>query len=263
MLLSWTINNGKCLLKKLYIAYKFKYCFLHHNSFIMKYIIVISLFILMGYSLKAQDADVPKRNISLVILDKKGRPVDKIVVHALNNTVAGMTDRNGLFVFTDMTDDDKISMFLPKYGETIIPVAGMDSIVVTLRSAGRYSYAGNERQSVIVFKKDNAEANTVLDVPALVNKYGYKTVTELLRARVPGLNFSASSSPRDEGVSSIRGNRSLQGSNAPLIVLDGRPRTGMSLNDISIHEIKTIEVQKSASEWGSQGANGVILINTK
>jgi len=190
--------------------------------------------------------------------------MDKIVVHALNNTSAGMTDRKGLFVFTDMTDHDKISMFLPKYGETIIPVADMDSIVVTLRSASRYSYAGNERQNVVVYKRDNAEANTVLDVPALVNKYGYRTVTELLRARVPGLNFSSSgSSPRDEGVSSIRGNRSLQGSNAPLIVLDGRPRTGMSLNDISIHEIKTIEVQKSASEWGSQGANGVILINTK
>lgn len=63
----------------------------------------------------------------------------------------------------------------------------------------------------------------------------------------------------------IRGNRSMTGNNAPLIVVDGMAYGG-SLNDISAENIESLDVLKDASAtaiFGSRGSNGVIIITTK
>src|SRR5690606_5250745 len=63
----------------------------------------------------------------------------------------------------------------------------------------------------------------------------------------------------------VRGERSINGSNDPLIVLDGIPYEG-SISDINPDEIASINVLKDASAtaiYGSRGANGVILVTTK
>ncbi|GAB4415100.1 MAG: hypothetical protein OHK0039_23520 [Bacteroidia bacterium] len=62
----------------------------------------------------------------------------------------------------------------------------------------------------------------------------------------------------------IRGTRSLNASNDPLIVLDGIPFAG-SISDISPNDIQSIDILKDASAtaiYGSRGANGVVLITT-
>ncbi|MBN1417020.1 MAG: TonB-dependent receptor [Bacteroidales bacterium] len=64
----------------------------------------------------------------------------------------------------------------------------------------------------------------------------------------------------------VRGDRSITGVNDPLIILDGIPYEGGSLNDIDQNAISSVEVLKDASAtaiYGSRGANGVILITTK
>src|SRR5690606_35077799 len=63
----------------------------------------------------------------------------------------------------------------------------------------------------------------------------------------------------------VRGERSINGSNDPLLILDGIPYEG-SISDINPDEIETVNVLKDASAtaiYGSRGANGVILITTK
>lgn len=63
----------------------------------------------------------------------------------------------------------------------------------------------------------------------------------------------------------IRGTRSINGSNEPLVVVDGIPWDG-SLNDINPDEIASVDILKDASAtaiYGSRGANGVILVTTK
>ncbi len=62
----------------------------------------------------------------------------------------------------------------------------------------------------------------------------------------------------------IRGTRSLNASNDPLVVLDGIPFAG-SISDISTDDIKSIDILKDAAAtaiYGSRGANGVILVTT-
>jgi len=62
----------------------------------------------------------------------------------------------------------------------------------------------------------------------------------------------------------IRGTRSLNASNDPLVVLDGIPFGG-SLADINPNDIKSVDILKDAAStaiYGSRGANGVILVTT-
>lgn len=63
----------------------------------------------------------------------------------------------------------------------------------------------------------------------------------------------------------IRGARSLNATNDPLIVVDGIPFNG-SINDINQDDVSSVDILKDASStaiYGSRGANGVILITTK
>jgi TonB-dependent SusC/RagA subfamily outer membrane receptor len=67
----------------------------------------------------------------------------------------------------------------------------------------------------------------------------------------------------------IRGDRSFQGDNEPLLVIDGRPvrgDIGAALAGLAPRDIERIDVLKDAGStaiYGSQGANGVIIITTK
>jgi len=172
-----------------------------------------------------------------------------------------MTDKTGLFVFNNMADNDTISVILPKYGKTFIPVKGMEFIVVTVRSSAHYSYNNNSGQSVVI-QKDRMGSNSTLDVQAMLQRRTYSSVAELLKGQVPGLIVSTSggsASARMGGVSSINS------SNEALVVLDGK-EIG-TLNEanlmINVHDVKTIEVVKDGAGWGVRGANGVIVIKTR
>jgi len=67
----------------------------------------------------------------------------------------------------------------------------------------------------------------------------------------------------------IRGTRSLQGDNEPLLIIDGVPAQGAigpALAGLSPRDIARIDVLKDAGAtaiYGMRGANGVILITTK
>lgn len=63
----------------------------------------------------------------------------------------------------------------------------------------------------------------------------------------------------------MRGQKSISGSNDPLIVVDGVIFMG-SINDINPNDIASYDVLKdatSAAAYGSRSANGVIIITTK
>ena len=228
----------------------------------MKAKIIIFLLIVISVGVWAQNADSPNRDISLKIVNKRGRAVRNVIVHSVNSGNIGVTDRTGLFIFSDMSDDDNISIMLPRYGEVIVPVAGFDSIVVTLRSASSYSYVDKDGEKVLIHR-NKAEPTTLLDVPLLLKQRGYTSLVGLLQGHAPGLNISAGNSP-GEVTANIRGTSSLRQSNEPLVVVDGIPVGTISEADrsVNVYDIKTIEILRTAPDYGIRGANGVILIIT-
>ena len=88
---------------------------------------------------------------------------------------------------------------------------------------------------------------------------------EVMQGKVPGLDLTKSSGQAGAGLNiRIRGNRSLNASNQPLVLVDGIIY-GTSM-DVNPNDIASIEVLKDAAStaiYGTLGANGVILITTK
>lgn len=99
-----------------------------------------------------------------------------------------------------------------------------------------------------------------------IGKMPISNFTRALEANAPGVMVTnASGQPGSSSSIRIRGFSSLNGSNDPLIVLDGAPYMG-SYNSINPNDIESMDVLKDAtatSLYGSRGANGVILITTK
>lgn len=122
-------------------------------------------------------------------------------------------------------------------------------------------------------KSDLTGAMTSLKMEEF-NKGVVTSPEQLLQGKVSGVNVTSSSGAPGSGQRIIiRGQGTIRQGSGPLFVVDGFPLglagTGSSsspLNFINIEDIESIDVLKDASAtaiYGSRGANGVILINTK
>jgi TonB-dependent SusC/RagA subfamily outer membrane receptor len=86
----------------------------------------------------------------------------------------------------------------------------------------------------------------------------YSNMFDLIKGRFAGVQVA-------NGQIIIRGVNSINSSSAALIVIDGVPVDGSALNSIPPIQVKSINVIKdgSAAIYGSRGANGVVVIETK
>ncbi|HEX6048605.1 MAG TPA: SusC/RagA family TonB-linked outer membrane protein [Gemmatimonadaceae bacterium] len=120
----------------------------------------------------------------------------------------------------------------------------------------------------------------VIDADSVVRSSPVTSLSDLINARVPGAqvvlnNGMAGTAPRIR----IRGLNSLTVSNDPLLVVDGirvenstgtlgsgYGQTAGRLNDLNPEEIESIEIVKgpsAATLYGTDAANGVIVVKTK
>jgi len=90
----------------------------------------------------------------------------------------------------------------------------------------------------------------------------YNNIIDYLRGRVPGLTIGASDGSSMPSIT-IRGKNSINSSTEPLFIVDGTPTDNIMW--VNPHDVASVDVLKaaSASIYGSRGANGVIIINTK
>ena len=88
-----------------------------------------------------------------------------------------------------------------------------------------------------------------------------------LQGRAAGVNVQSSSGrPGAPAVVRIRGNSSISGGSTPLYVLDGIPLAAGSYTELNANDFEGLSVVKDASGsalYGSRGANGVILVNSR
>ncbi len=77
--------------------------------------------------------------------------------------------------------------------------------------------------------------------------------------------FSSSVQVKNTGEIVIRGTANMTDSNAALLVVDGREVSTIDFGNINTTDIASINVLKDASAavYGSRGANGVVIVETK
>ncbi len=92
------------------------------------------------------------------------------------------------------------------------------------------------------------------------------SVENMLNGKIPGVYVApGSGQPGSAGAVVIRGQATLSGTTSPLWVVDG-VIVGSSAGQINPEDIESITVLKDAAStaiYGSQGANGVIVVTTK
>ena len=114
-------------------------------------------------------------------------------------------------------------------------------------------------------KKRMTGAVDVITAKEIENK-GYAAIGDILRGAMAGVSTrNTSGKPGSLPEIRIRGLNSLYGSMDPMWIVDGTPFYG-SLNDIEPEDIESITVLKDAAAtaiYGSQAANGVIVIKRK
>lgn len=87
---------------------------------------------------------------------------------------------------------------------------------------------------------------------------------EAIQGQVAGLDITRTSGDAGGGVSMVlRGNRSLNGSNEPLFIIDGMVGKYEELNPNDIASIEVLKDASSTAVYGAAGANGVVIITTK
>jgi TonB-linked SusC/RagA family outer membrane protein len=89
---------------------------------------------------------------------------------------------------------------------------------------------------------------------------------QMIDGKVAGLTVSstAAGDPNTSSGLQVRGASSLKAGNGPLVIIDGMP--GGDLRNLAQQDIESITVLKDGSAaaiYGSRGANGVILVQTK
>jgi TonB-linked SusC/RagA family outer membrane protein len=216
------------------------------------------LFLIIPFSLFAQDISV-----SGTVVDNSGEALIGVSVVQKGTTKGISTDIDGRYTLT-VSRDAVLDFSYMGYVTQSIPVQGRNRIDVTL------SEDTKALQEVVVIGYGTQRREAVTGSVASMNGDNIRAiaatnVAQALQGRIAGVEMSQTSSkPGAEMQIRIRGTRSLNAENDPLIVLDGIPFSG-SLSDINPNDIKSMDILKDASAtaiYGSRGANGVLLITT-
>jgi TonB-linked SusC/RagA family outer membrane protein len=219
-----------------------------------KQLSIFGLFFLLGSLTYAQTTGLIK--------DSDGFPEADVEVKIKGSDKTAYTDENGNFNI-----DAKI-------GEVLV-IKGKE-ITVTSDNLG-------DLTSQFVTKVDNIDLGTAVvtgystqrkeEVTAAVSVVGGKdlvdtkspNITNLLQGKVAGLRItSGSGKPGSTASMRLRGRTSISGNQDALWVVDGVIFHGVPI--ISPTDVETISVLKDAaatSQYGSRGANGVIIVTTK
>lgn len=228
---------------------------------------VKSLWVLVSLLLFAQFAFAQGRTITGKVTDSKdGSPIPGVTVRVLEVSGVGTTTgADGSFSLQVPATAKTLVFSFVGYDSRQMPIVG-STLDVQLTS-------GQALQEVVVVGYGTQKAK---DVTAAISTIGSKDFSQgvvtnplqQIQGKVAGLVITQpGGDPNQNVIVRLRGQTSLTGGQTPLIVLDGVPLDDPTqIANIPPGDIASYDVLKDASAtaiYGSRGANGVIIINTK
>ena len=220
---------------------------------------IMLMLLCFGLTLNAQ-----KKQIVGTITDKTNEPLAGVTVKVKGTKDATITDFKGTYSIKASSNATLVFSFLGM--ETLeVPIenrivvnASLEDKALQLNEAVAIGYATVRRKDLTgsVAKVNMAEINTA----------PVATIDQALAGRIAGVNIvAADASPGAQAQVTIRGG-SLSQDASPLYVIDDFPMENFDLATLDTKNIESIDFLKDASSiaiYGSRGANGVIIINTK
>lgn len=203
-----------------------------------------------------------------------------VVVKGTNNGTT--TDANGEYMINASREDTLVFSYVG-FSEKHLPVGNRNTINVTLQSSAKGLHelvvtALGLKQSAVStpYTSQSISGNEISKIkdPNLMNS---------LTGKIAGAVITkGNSGPGASTKVILRGNKSITGNNQPLYVIDGIPMSnvngpqsgslwgtrdgGDAISNLNPEDIESINILTGASAsalYGSEAANGVILITTK
>jgi TonB-linked SusC/RagA family outer membrane protein len=203
------------------------------------------------------------KTITGKVVDVYGEPVIGANIIEVGTTNGTVTDIDGNFSLK-VADNATIRVSYIGYVEQEINTAGKTSFNITLVEDTQ------TLEEVVVVgygtvrKRDLTGSVSQITADKFEKTSAISTMAAL-QGRIPGMSVTiGSGTPGDHGDVLIHGVQSINGTNAPIYVIDGTITDNS--NNINPQDVATISVLKDASAvaiYGSRAANGVIVITTK
>ncbi len=222
-------------------------------------VLLVSLF---PFHLNAQ----PSRKIPFngLLTDLSGQPIKRARVYVTNPKDYALTNKDGEFGLTNVYPQDTLKILLKKKQLFLVPVEGKKSIIIRL--AGETIETMEDERLVslgfgYISRREHTGVSNYISGDEL-RKSGAHDIISALQGRIPGLNVTGSGTMG--GVNqevSMRGTRSFTASQTPAFVVDGV--VVPSFQGINLNDVDYVEVMKDATVYGSNGANGAIIVHLK
>lgn len=211
-------------------------------------------------------AQAQTRSITGTVIDASdGMPLPGVSVKQKGNSYGTQTGQNGQFTL-QVAGQAPVLIFTYIGFETVEVGATIGRpLRVSLKAADQ------SLNEVVVVAYGTATKESITGAVSSVSakdieKRPISSVTGVLEGSSPGIQVNNTfGQPGSDATIRIRGFSSVNGNNAPLIVLDGVPYGG-NISDINPNDIESISVLKdatSAALYGNRASNGVVIITSK
>jgi TonB-linked SusC/RagA family outer membrane protein len=205
-----------------------------------------------------------QKTVTGTVVDAAGEPMIGVSVMVDGTTNGGVTDFDGNFTIKNVPENGVLKISYVGFKDQKIPVAGKNSIKVTLEEDAM----GLDEIVVVGYgtmKKKDLTGSVASVKQGDIQQVAAPNAMQAMQAKVPGVDMTQSSGQAGAGVNiTLRGNRSISASNSPLIIVDGVEYSGDL--DVAASDIESMDILKDAAStaiYGTKGANGVIIITTK
>ena len=219
------------------------------------------------YQAASGSRDVAQTVSGTVISGTDNSPLAGVMIYVEGTTAGTITNGDGSYTFTIPAKSKYVTFSYVGFDTKKLHVE--DTELFKLVSLAEQSNALDE---VVVIgygtqKKESMVASITSVKPSDLNITS-SSLTTAFAGNIAGMiSRQTSGEPGYDSASFyIRGISTFGSSNAPLIILDGVEVLSNMLNNMPPESIESFSVLKDAqatSVYGSRGANGVILINTK
>ncbi|MFA5640387.1 MAG: SusC/RagA family TonB-linked outer membrane protein [Bacteroidales bacterium] len=205
------------------------------------------------------------RTITGKVTDTSGEPLPGATVMVKSTTIGTVTDADGNYLLSNVPDDAILVFSFVGMQTQEIEVGNRTRIDVTLQEE---TIALQEVVAVGygTMRKSDVTGSVVSVSSEEMLKRNPINLGQGLQGVAPGVMVLRNSGdPAGDVTIRIRGVATINNSADPLFVVDGIPM-GTSIDFLNPNDIESIEILKDASAtaiYGSQGANGVILVSTK
>lgn len=216
-------------------------------------------------SVQQQKPSTKKREIVGTVTDENGDPMVGVTVLLRKTAQGTTTDLNGKFSINVPADADILDISYIGYKTEHVKIRNKSTLNIRLAPETQllkemvytgYQTLSSERSAGSF---DVVKGNVISDKVGLTGN-----ILQSMEGLATGLSVNLS-----EGADkyTVRGITSINSNRSPLFVVDGIPlengQVEVLLNGNDVESITLLKDATAASIWGSQAANGVVVITTK